>query len=75
MRVSASSRLLMSSQLAFPSVTCERVAEWLRRLTRKPKVRTAVGSNPRLDCLVAVRNSSPVIEKLNVLLRKFLRTN
>ena len=23
----------------------ERVAEWLRRLTRKPKVRTAVGSN------------------------------
>ena len=37
----------------------ERVAEWLRRLTRKPKVRTAVGSNPTLDSLVAVRNSSP----------------
>ena len=38
---------------------CERVAEWLRRLTRKPKVRTAVGSNPTLDSLVAVRNTSP----------------
>ena len=37
----------------------ERVAEWLRRLTRKPKVRTAVGSNPTLDSLVAVRNTSP----------------
>ena len=37
----------------------ERVAEWLRRLTRKPKVRTAVGSNPMLDSLVAVRNTSP----------------
>ena len=36
-----------------------RVAEWLRRLTRKPKVRTAVGSNPTLDSLVAVRNTSP----------------
>ena len=36
----------------------ERVAEWLRRLTRKPKVRTAVGSNPTLDSLVAVRNTS-----------------
>ena len=35
-------------------VTNERVAEWLRRLTRKPKVRTAVGSNPTLDSLVAV---------------------
>ena len=35
------------------------MAEWLRRLTRKPKVRTAVGSYPALDCLVAVRNSSP----------------
>ena len=34
------------------------MAEWLRRLTRKPKVRTAVGSNPALDSLVAVRNSS-----------------
>ena len=31
----------------------------LRRLTRKPKVRTAVCSNPALDSLVAVRNSSP----------------
>ena len=29
------------------------------RLTRKPKVRAAVGSNPALDSLVAVRNSSP----------------
>ena len=37
----------------------ERVAEWLRRLTRKPMVRTAVGSKPALDNLVAVRNSSP----------------
>ena len=35
------------------------MAERLRRLTRKPKVRTAVGSNPALDSLVAVRNSSP----------------
>ena len=35
------------------------MAEWLRRLTRKPKVRTAVGSNPALDSLVAVRHSSP----------------
>ena len=34
------------------------MAEWLRRLTCKPKVRTAVGSNPALDSLVAVRNSS-----------------
>ena len=38
---------------------CELVAEWLRRLTRKPKVRTAVGSNLTLDSLVAVRNTSP----------------
>ena len=41
----------------------ERVGEWLRRLTCKPKVRTAQrltkGSNPALDSLVAVRNSSP----------------
>ena len=37
----------------------ERMAEWLRRLTRKPKVRTAVGSNPTLESLVAVRNTSP----------------
>ena len=36
-----------------------RVAEWLRRLTRKSKVRTAVGSNPTLDSLVAVRYTSP----------------
>ena len=35
------------------------MAEWLRRLTRKPKVRAAAGSNPELDSLVAVRNSSP----------------
>ena len=37
----------------------ERMGEWLRRLTRKPKVRTAVSSNPALDSLVAVRSSSP----------------
>ena len=35
------------------------MAKWLRRLTRKPKVRTAVGSIPALDSLVAVCNSSP----------------
>ena len=35
------------------------MAEWLRRLTRKPKVRTAVGSNPTLDSLAAVCNTSP----------------
>ena len=35
------------------------MAEWSRRLTRKPKVRTAVGSNPALASLDAVRNSSP----------------
>ena len=35
------------------------MAEWLRRLTRKPKVRTAIGSNPVLDSLVTLRNSSP----------------
>ena len=35
------------------------MAEWLRRLTHKPKVRMAVGSNPTLDSLVAVHNSSP----------------
>ncbi len=37
----------------------ERVAEWLRRLTRKPKATTAVSSNPALDSLDAVRNASP----------------
>ena len=36
------------------------MAEWLRRLTRNSKVRTAVGSNPTLDSSVAVRNSSRV---------------
>ena len=41
-----------------PVKVFERVAEWLRRLNRKPKVRTAVGSNPTLDNLVAVRNTS-----------------
>ena len=35
------------------------MAEWLRRLTSKPKVRTDVCSNPALDILVAVRNSIP----------------
>ena len=35
------------------------MADWLRRLTRKPKVRTAVGSSPTLDSLVAVRYTSP----------------
>ena len=34
-------------------------AEWFRRLTRKAKVRTVVGSNAVLDSLAAVRNSSP----------------
>ena len=34
------------------------MAEWLRGLTRKPKVRTAVSSNPALDDLVLVCNSS-----------------
>ena len=34
------------------------MAEWLRCLTCKPKIRRAVGSNPALDSLVAVRNSS-----------------
>ena len=34
------------------------MAKWLRRLTHKPKVRTVVGSNPTLDSLVAVRNTS-----------------
>ena len=34
-------------------------AEWLRRVTCKPNVRMTVGSNPVLDSLVAVRNSSP----------------
>ena len=37
----------------------ENVAKWLRHLTRKPKVTTAVGSNPTLDSLVTVRNTSP----------------
>ena len=36
-----------------------RLAEWLRHLTCKPKVRTVIGSNTTLDSLVAVRNSSP----------------
>ena len=35
------------------------MAEWLRRLTREPEVRTSVGSNPTLDSLVAVCNTSP----------------
>ena len=35
------------------------MAEWLWLLTRTPKVRTAVGSNPALGSLVTVRNSSP----------------
>ena len=39
-------------------INCERVAKLLRRLTCKPKFRTAVGSNPTLDSLVAVRNTS-----------------
>ena len=37
----------------------ERVAEWLRRLTHKPKVRTAVVLNPTRGSLVAVRYTSP----------------
>ena len=52
--------LFCKANLNKPEVAgCERVAEWLRRLTRKPKVRTAVGSNPTLDSLVAVCNTSP----------------
>ena len=51
--------LLQAQESAWLSGYGERVTEWLRRLTRKPKVRTAVGSNPALDSLVAVRNSSP----------------
>lgn len=43
----------------FLLLTGERVAEWLRRLTYKPKVRTAIDSNPGLESLVAVRNASP----------------
>ena len=34
------------------------MAKWLRHLTLQPKVRMAVGSNPTLDSLVTVRNSS-----------------
>ena len=51
---------LLLQHLGWNAMQCrERVAEWLRRLTRKPKVRTAVGSNSTLDSLVAVCNSSP----------------
>ena len=51
---------LMTADLATSEVRIRaRLAEWLRRLTRKPKVRTAVSSNPALDSLVTVRNSSP----------------
>ena len=50
----------MESLFCYPKVQhYERMAEWLRRLTCKPKVRVAVGSNPMLDSLVAVCNSSP----------------
>ena len=35
------------------------MAELLWLLTRKSKVRTAVGSNPMLQSLVALHNSSP----------------
>ena len=53
-------KLRVDSQFSFRESLVPRVvAEWLRRLTRKPKVRTAVGSNPTLDSLVAVRNTSP----------------
>ena len=51
--------ILIQKELVFKVPKRECVAEWLRRLTRKPKVRTAIGSNPTLDSLVAVRNSSP----------------
>ena len=37
----------------------ERVAKWLRHLTHRPQVRTAVDSNHALDSLIAVCNSSP----------------
>ena len=53
------SKLLKSLKVWVENSIIELVAEWLRRLTRKPKFRTAVGSNPALDSLVAVRNSSP----------------
>ena len=43
----------------YVDVLRECVAECLRRLTRNSKVRTAVGSNPTLDSLVAVRYTSP----------------
>ena len=55
----------MALDMQFPCVKLnefyfvERMGDWLRRLNRKPKVRTAVGSNPALGSLVAVRNSSP----------------
>ena len=51
-------RVLLSQAIKQNGIS-ERVAEWLRPLTCKPKVRTAVGSNPTLDSLVAVRNTSP----------------
>ena len=56
----SSSKVLSTTNTRGHKVSyCERVAQWLGRLTRKPKVRTAVGSNPTLDSLVAVRNTSP----------------
>ena len=59
LRILRSTRVLECTSLSFRRFHSERVAEWLRRLTRKPKVRTAVGSNPTLDSLVVVRNTSP----------------
>ena len=47
-RYDLSSYLLLREAVYIGHITDgsrERVAEWLRRLTRKPKVRTAVGSN------------------------------
>ena len=51
----------MNNHTAFVESVCfchECMAEWLRHLTRKPKVRAAIGSNPALDSLITVRNSS-----------------
>ena len=51
--------MIHSESFSHSCIRAEHVAEWLRRLTRNPKVRTAVCSNPMLDSLVAVRNTSP----------------
>ena len=50
---------LLATASSVYTVVRECIAKWLRGLTCKPKVRTAVGSNPMLDSLVTVDNSSP----------------